>query len=589
MTTTADERLVVMLEARIAEFEKRMRQAEGTGSRTYQKLRRDSQSATRQMEEDMNRASGRIGQAVTSITGKIGTFGKAFAGGLVAGVTVEAVRAIVTKVNELARSVAEVGDAARRAGMSAQAFQEWSYVAEQNRIGIDQMVDGLKELQLRGDEFAVTGKGSAAEAFQRLGYSAEDVARKLKDPSALMLEILGRLEQLDKAAQIRIADELFGGSAGERFVELLEQGADRIADTKKEAADLGIVMSDELIAKADQLNREFNTVAATVGVALKSAIISAAASLSDFIDGFREFENQRSTTLQTRQTEIMHDRAKLYQEMQGLNSGEGLTDNARNLGFGPDSAVTQSQIAELQGKIDALTVEEDKIISILSSRTPITWTPTKDEWVPPAVVPPGSGVGGGGGTSSTRGSNELEKERLRLLKEEQTAMDDLQRATERGAAAITDVLFAGIEHGADGAREAVLRLLMELARSQLTKALAASGGPTGGFLAGLGKMLSFEGGGSTGNGPRSGGLDGKGGFMAMVHPRETITDHARGDGAQVLTGNIGVTVDGEGNVKAYVQRMSVQAAQSAYVAALQDTRRNLGSWSQQLNTDGALV
>ncbi len=30
----ADERLVVMLEARISEFEKRMRQAEGTGART---------------------------------------------------------------------------------------------------------------------------------------------------------------------------------------------------------------------------------------------------------------------------------------------------------------------------------------------------------------------------------------------------------------------------------------------------------------------------------------------------------------------------------------------------------------------------
>ena len=35
--------------------------------------------------------------------------------------------------------------------------------------------------------------------------------------------------------------------------------------------------------------------------------------------------------------------------------------------------------------------------------------------------------------------------------------------------------------------------------------------------------------------------------------------------------------------------MTVQAAQSAYAAALQDTRRNLGNWSQQLNTDGALV
>jgi hypothetical protein len=38
---------------------------------------------------------------------------------------------------------------------------------------------------------------------------------------------------------------------------------------------------------------------------------------------------------------------------------------------------------------------------------------------------------------------------------------------------------------------------------------------------------SFAGGGYTGNAPRSGGLDGQGGFMAMLHPRETVVDHAR--------------------------------------------------------------
>ena len=40
--------------------------------------------------------------------------------------------------------------------------------------------------------------------------------------------------------------------------------------------------------------------------------------------------------------------------------------------------------------------------------------------------------------------------------------------------------------------------------------------------------ISFDGGGSTGNGPRSGGLDGKGGFLAVMHPQETVTDHTKG-------------------------------------------------------------
>jgi hypothetical protein len=42
--------------------------------------------------------------------------------------------------------------------------------------------------------------------------------------------------------------------------------------------------------------------------------------------------------------------------------------------------------------------------------------------------------------------------------------------------------------------------------------------------------MSFAGGGFTGNGPRSGGLDGQGGFLAMMHPKETVIDHTKPGG-----------------------------------------------------------
>lgn len=39
---------------------------------------------------------------------------------------------------------------------------------------------------------------------------------------------------------------------------------------------------------------------------------------------------------------------------------------------------------------------------------------------------------------------------------------------------------------------------------------------------------SFDGGGYTGSGMRSGGVDGKGGFPAILHPNETVIDHSKG-------------------------------------------------------------
>ena len=43
--------------------------------------------------------------------------------------------------------------------------------------------------------------------------------------------------------------------------------------------------------------------------------------------------------------------------------------------------------------------------------------------------------------------------------------------------------------------------------------------------------IGYEGGGYTGDAPRSGGLDGKGGFLSVLHPQETVVDHY-GDAAR---------------------------------------------------------
>jgi TP901 family phage tail tape measure protein/lambda family phage tail tape measure protein len=62
-------------------------------------------------------------------------------------------------------------------------------------------------------------------------------------------------------------------------------------------------------------------------------------------------------------------------------------------------------------------------------------------------------------------------------------------------------------------------------------------------------LPGFAGGGYTGNGPRSGGMDGRGGFMAMLHPRETVVDHAQGNGGNGVantTATVIINVHGSG-------------------------------------------
>lgn len=104
----------------------------------------------------------------------------------------------------------------------------------------------------------------------------------------------------------------------------------------------------------------------------------------------------------------------------------------------------------------------------------------------------------------------------------------MQQQAARGRDALGDV-FGAVLEGADAAKQALANLLMEIAKIQMQKAglgaIDAAGG--GGFVSWLGGLLSFDGGGYTGKGSRSGGLDGKGGFPALLHPNETVIDHSK--------------------------------------------------------------
>jgi hypothetical protein len=260
--------LIINLEARTAQLERGLKRANDAQRKAAQQMERRAKTSADQIAKSYESAGGRISAAFKTIAmpklaGLAGTAaGIGVAGGVAA-------------VRQTVKGIAEIGDAAKRAGMQAEAFQEWGYVADQNRISIDSLVDGFKELNLRADEFIVTGSGSAAEAFKRLGFSASELKDQLKDPSALMVELVKRMEGLDKAAQIRIADELLGGTGGEQFVQLLDQGAEGIAAQIARARELGIVMDSDMVAKAAELDSKFREVETRLQSMWRTGVVEA--------------------------------------------------------------------------------------------------------------------------------------------------------------------------------------------------------------------------------------------------------------------------------------------------------------------------
>uniref|UniRef100_UPI003BAD118B phage tail tape measure protein n=1 Tax=Stappia sp. TaxID=1870903 RepID=UPI003BAD118B len=595
------ERLVVLLEARIRDFEKNMAKASGTADRQYGRMRRSSKSATRQMEQDMVRSTSQINKALAASSAKIGAFGKAAIGGFLGGIVAGGVAGVVAQIGQVANSIAQVGDEAKRAGVSVEAFQEWKFVAEQNRIGIDQMTDGLKELNLRADEFVQTGKGSGAEAFMRLGYSAEELKTKLDDPSALLLEIIGRLGAFDRAAQIRISDELFGGSAGERFVELLDQGEAGIRATIQRAHELGVVMDEQMIAKAAEIDRRFNEISTTVGTNLKSAIVSATDSLIDFVNSFRDFESQRSSALDSKLADLGRERLEIETEILRIRDEQR---NNQSVTAQAENRVLEGTIAAKKEHLADLSRQEAEILAILGQRT--LTKPTDRTWTPPD--PPPGGFGGSTrdkeAEAATRqadavrklisdleheleiiGQSNTEKEiantlrragvhaaseegkqiagLVRQIEAETEAQEQVRQAVEARSQALDNLYQAGADgllsvvDGSVKAEDAVKKLVIQLALAAAQAAILGSGPLSGlfgggGFGSLFGGILGglFGGGGGALGGFSIGSFYAKGGAF---DPSGEITAFAKGgvvDRATVFPFAKGIGLMGEAGPEA---------------------------------------
>jgi len=109
----------------------------------------------------------------------------------------------------------------------------------------------------------------------------------------------------------------------------------------------------------------------------------------------------------------------------------------------------------------------------------------------------------------------------------------------------------------------------------MSKTMLALGYAQAGAIAGQ-TLASFEGGGFTGTGVRSGGMDGKGGRLAMVHPNEKITDlHKNGDTPQPVTVNFSIQAnDARGFDELLVQRRGMIT--SMVTQALNNQGKRLG-------------
>lgn len=171
-------------------------------------------------------------------------------------------------------------DTAQSIGITTASLQELRYAAVESGLEVSQIDSAITKFSSKlGD--AVNGTGDLAGTMARLGISVKDSHGAVREIDDLLAEFAQKIGDAGSAQEkLAIATDAFGKDAAPGMVRVLTDGADGLAAMRKEANELGLVMSDELLRSTKETNEEFDRFVYTLNIRMKSATVNAVGSFS---------------------------------------------------------------------------------------------------------------------------------------------------------------------------------------------------------------------------------------------------------------------------------------------------------------------
>jgi tape measure domain-containing protein len=220
------ERLVVLLEARLTDFERNMMKAAGISRTQFNAIKNNSRSATRQMEADMVRSTTRINQALASTSSKIGAFGKSFAVAFGAGLSFRGAQ-------ELLDASTKIQNALKVTGLSGEAltkvYDALFASAKKNAAPFETLVELYSRAALQQKELGIS-------TAQLLDFT---------DKVALALRVQGTDAATASGALLQLSQALGSGVVHAQEFNSILEGVPTIA----QAAAAGIKEAGGSVAK----------------------------------------------------------------------------------------------------------------------------------------------------------------------------------------------------------------------------------------------------------------------------------------------------------------------------------------------------
>jgi len=162
-----------------------------------------------------------------------------------------------------------MGTAALKANMTAEEYSALAYAASQSNVEAGTLATGMKML---GKAMSEGDASDAGKALTSLGVSARDATGELRPTLDVLLDVSNAFSMAkNDANKTEYAMTLFGRS-GVDLVPMLNQGSEAITGMMDKAKKLGVVISKDFAASADQVNDNLATLGQVIGGSVNVAM-----------------------------------------------------------------------------------------------------------------------------------------------------------------------------------------------------------------------------------------------------------------------------------------------------------------------------
>jgi hypothetical protein len=200
--------------------------------------------------------------------------------------------AIVGSLTAVTIATAQTADnidfLAKQTGVTREELQQLAYAAQQENASLEGLSTSLIRLSKNMYD-AARGTGDAKDVFKDLGVAIKDSSGNLRNADDVLMDVAERFKDLPNDTERSAAAMKIFGRSGAELIPLLRNGKDGIEALKKEARDLGHVISEESVLVMEKLADEL--VAAKTGFAGIGRQIAAdvAPGLLNLATGAKEF------------------------------------------------------------------------------------------------------------------------------------------------------------------------------------------------------------------------------------------------------------------------------------------------------------